>query len=298
MTKTQPNPANHTSAPKTGSAFVIGHPIDHSRSPLIHTHWLGQYGLGATYLPYDVSPGELNGFFSRLRSATFVGGNVTLPHKERALDLCDQHSAEAKIIGAVNTIHISNNKICGSNTDAYGFLANLDQNQPGWDQNLASAIVLGAGGAARAVILALIERGAEKIIILNRTVQKASNLATHFSAHTTNTNIIFAPPGDFDRFAPTAGLLVNTTSVGLNGTRHQALELNRLNKTALVTDIVYTPLHTPLLKEAAGMGLSVCDGLGMLLHQAVVPGFELWFNIRPEVTPELRRMIQRHIKGC
>ncbi len=286
--------ADKPPAAPPGNAFVIGHPISHSRSPLIHRHWLDQYGLDATYKPHEILPRELKRFFSRIRSGAFIGGNITLPHKEPALALCDQLSREAKIIGAVNTIHVRNAEIHGFNTDVYGFLANLDQNAPGWDDNLASAIVLGAGGAARAVILALIQRRATKIIIVNRTEKKAANLATHFSAHTVNTNIIFAPPGEFNRFAPTANLLVNTTSVGLNGTRHRWIDLSGLDRSALVTDIVYTPLHTPLLKEAAGLGLSVCDGLGMLLHQAV-PGFELWFNVRPAVTPRLRRIIQADI---
>jgi len=289
------NPSNQPPVRQFSPAFVIGHPIAHSLSPLIHTYWLNHYSLDGRYQPHDVPPAGLKAFFARIKSGHFSGGNITLPHKERALELCEIVSGEAKAIGAVNTIYLRAGKICATNSDAYGFLANLDQNQPGWDKKLDSAIVLGAGGASRAIILALIKRAAKTIIILNRTEQKAKNLAAHFRAQAGETRLVAANLAQFDRFAPTAGLLVNTTSVGLNGTRHHKLELQKLKKTALVSDIVYNPLQTPLLHEAAQLGLATVDGLGMLLHQAV-PGFELWFGVRPEVTIELRQTIEHHLR--
>jgi len=296
MSHLSENPKDQSPAAQPGGAFVIGHPVSHSLSPLIHAFWLKQYSLDGSYTAHDIFPDELAAFFKQLKSGYFTGGNITLPHKERVLDLCDNVSSEAKAIGAVNTIYLRQGKICATNTDAYGFLANLDQNQPGWDNKLDNAIVLGAGGAARAIILALIQRAARNIIILNRTEQKAKDLAVHFSAQTDKTSITAAGLEQFERFAPTANLLVNTTSVGLNGTCHNGLELKNLKKTALVTDIVYNPLQTPLLKDAARLGLATVNGLGMLLHQAV-PGFELWFGVRPEVTDELRQIIERYMQG-
>ena len=267
-------------------AFVIGHPIAHSRSPLIHGTWLKTYGIDGSYEAIDVAPGELPEFVAALRAGAFAGGNVTIPHKETVFALCDDVDPLARRIGAVNTLVASDGRVWGTNTDYLGFLGNLDQEAPGWDDGLDEAIVTGAGGAARAILVALAERGVKHIAVLNRTADKAAALAREmgpqFSGHSL---------AEFTALAPRAGLLVNTSSIGMHGTRFDNLPLASLPKTALVTDIVYTPLLTPLLAEAREAGLRSVDGLGMLLHQAV-PGFEAWFGRRPEVTPMLRAAVE------
>ncbi len=267
-------------------AFVIGHPIAHSRSPMIHGYWLKLYGIEGSYEAIDVAPDALPAFFERIRAGEFVGGNVTIPHKELAYDLCDDRDDLAEDIGAVNTLVRHGTQIAGLNTDYLGFLGNLDQQAPGWDKIKGEAIVLGAGGASRAVLVALKARGIGSIRLLNRTVDKAEALALEFEGP-----IRCGPLGDFASLAPEAGLVVNTSAVGMKGTRFDSLRLDRLPKTALVTDIVYTPLITPLLADAQKLGLRTVDGLGMLLHQAV-PGFEAWFGTRPDVTPELRALVE------
>lgn len=271
----------------TTKAFVIGHPIAHSRSPLIHGTWLDHYGIDGTYEAIDVSPEALPAFFDRLRHGAFAGGNVTIPHKEAVFALCDRVDPLAREIGAVNTLIAGNGEVFGTNTDYLGFLGNLDQNAPGWDKNLKEAIVLGAGGAARAILVALARRGIGRIHVLNRTRDKGEALAGAlqgpFTAHGLD---------DFSTLAPRTGLVVNTTSIGMHGTGFENLPLALLPERALVTDIVYTPLITPLLAEARRMGRPVVDGLGMLLHQAV-PGFAAWFGTNPEVTPQLRSAVEK-----
>ncbi|WP_407648184.1 shikimate dehydrogenase [Devosia rhodophyticola] len=266
-------------------AFVIGDPIKHSRSPLIHGHWLAQFGLDGTYEAINVTPEGLPEFFDRLRTSEFAGGNVTIPHKEAVFALCDSVDPLARAIGAVNTLVVENAKVHGTNTDYLGFLGNLDAAAPGWSDRIEQAIVLGAGGAARAILVALAARKIASVHILNRTVATAEKLAVEingpFQSH---------PLGEFEQLAPDAGLLVNTTSIGMHGTAFEALNLSCLPKSALVTDIVYTPLVTPLLAEARTLGLATVDGLGMLLHQAV-PGFEAWFGQRPVVDQGLRDQI-------
>jgi shikimate dehydrogenase len=267
-------------------AFVIGHPIAHSRSPLIHNHWLEAYGIDGSYEAIDIAPADLPAFFDRLRRGEFAGGNVTIPHKEAVFSLCDERDPLAEEIGAVNTLVVTDGAITGSNTDYLGFLGNLDQNAPGWSDGLGEVIVLGAGGAARAILVALKSRDVPAIHLLNRTRGKADDMALDLGGP--------IRPGalsDFAARAPAAGLVINTSSVGMKETRFDALDLGALPKTALVTDIVYVPLVTPLLADAHALGLKTVDGLGMLLHQAV-PGFEAWFGIRPEVTPELRRLVE------
>ena len=267
-------------------AFVIGHPIKHSRLPLIHRHWLDRYGVAGSYDAIEVLPEDLPGFFGRLRSGEFTGGNVTLPHKEQAFALCDERDRATEHLGAFNTLSTSGAEghivIRGSNTDLYGFLANLDQRAPGWDTGLNEAIVL----AARAVAAALDLRARGTVHVLNRSVERAAGLVRDL-----NGKLQAASLDSFSALAPRAGLVVNTTTLGMHGTRFEGLALDRLPATALVTDIVYTPLETPLLAEARALGLRTADGLGMLLHQAV-PGFEAWFGVRPEVTPELRALIE------
>ncbi len=268
-------------------AFVIGHPIKHSRSPLIHGTWLSQYGIEGSYEPFDVAPEDLPRFIERLRDGEFAGGNVTIPHKEHVFGLCDSVDPLAKTIGAVNTlVRQADGRIHGFNTDYMGFLGNLDQNAPGWAEGLGRAIVLGAGGASRAILVALRERGVPEIVVLNRTPDKAAALVREIGGPFASGGL-----GDHARFAGGAGLVVNTTSIGMHGSRFEDLDLNLLPRSALVTDIVYVPLVTPFLAEARALGLRTVDGLGMLLHQAV-PGFEAWFGVRPEVTAELREKVE------
>ena len=270
----------------TTKAFVIGHPIGHSRSPLIHGTWLAEHGIDGSYEAIDVAPAELPTFFDRLRSGEFAGGNVTIPHKEAVFALCDSVDPLATMIGAVNTLVVRDGKVHGSNTDYLGFLGNLDAEAPGWSDGPADAMVIGAGGAARAVLVALRRRDGGKVHVLNRTIGNAQALVDDidgpFEAHGFDA---------FDELAPQTGLVINTSSIGMHGTRFDWLDLALLPETALVTDIVYAPLITPLLADAKARGLQIVDGLGMLLHQAV-PGFEAWFGVRPEVTLALRARIE------
>lgn len=266
-------------------AFVIGYPIGHSKSPLIHGTWIAEYGLEASYEPIEVAPEALADFIARVRDGEFVGGNVTIPHKEAVMALSDEVDPLAAKIGAVNTLVVRDGRILGSNTDYMGFLANLDAGAPGWDRGLDSAIVLGAGGASRAILAGLIDRGVARIDLLNRTSARAETLAADFGAS--------VHPGaltDFAARAESAGLVVNTSSVGMGGTAFEGIALSALSPRAVVTDIVYTPLVTPLLAQAGERGLATVDGLGMLLHQAV-PGFTAWFGKKPAVTAGLRRAI-------
>ena len=270
----------------TIKAFVIGHPIAHSRSPLIHGTWLAEHGVDGSYEAIDVAPAQLPAFFDRLRSGEFAGGNVTIPHKEAVFALCDSVDPLATTIGAVNTLVVRDGKVHGTNTDYLGFLGNLDAEAPGWSDGPADAMIIGAGGAARAVLVALRRRDGGKVHVLNRTVGNAQALVDDidgpFEAHGFDA---------FDELAPQTGLVINTSSIGMHGTRFDWLDLALLPETTLVTDIVYAPLITPLLAEAGARGLQTVDGLGMLLHQAV-PGFEAWFGVRPTVTPALRARVE------
>jgi shikimate dehydrogenase len=270
----------------TTKAFVIGHPIAHSRSPLIHGAWLKEHGLDGSYEAIDVAPADLPAFFQRLRSGEFAGGNVTIPHKEAVFALCDSVDDLARMIGAVNTLVVRDGKVHGTNTDYLGFLGNLDANAPTWSDGPNDALIIGAGGAARAVLVALRRRNGGKVHVLNRTLANAEALVEEidgpFSAHGFE---------DFAALAPRIGLVVNTSSIGMHGTRFNWLDMSLLPKTALVTDIVYTPLETPLLAQARAHGLRTVDGLGMLLHQAV-PGFAAWFGVTPKVTPQLRALVE------
>ncbi len=270
----------------TKKAFVIGHPIAHSRSPLIHGTWLAEHGIDGSYEAIDVAPEALPRFFERLRSGEFAGGNVTIPHKQDVFALCDSVDALAHQIGAVNTLVVKDGKVHGTNTDYLGFLGNLDAEAPGWSDGTSQAIVIGAGGAARAILVALAERGIGQVHVLNRTQANAKALVDAMDGP-------FAAHGfeAFAELAPQTGIVVNTSSIGMHGTRFDWLDMTLLPKTALVTDIVYTPLVTPLLAEAAKHGLRTVDGLGMLLHQAV-PGFAAWFGVTPEVTPALRAAVE------
>jgi shikimate dehydrogenase len=274
----------------TRKAFVIGHPIKHSRSPLIHGQWLAEHAIDGSYEAIDVAPDALPSFFERLRRGEFVGGNVTIPHKEAVFALCDSVDPLAASIGAVNTLVVTDGRVHGTNTDYLGFLGNLDAAASGWDRPDRPAIVLGAGGAARAVLVALKSRGLA-VRLLNRTLVTAEALAHEFGGDITASEL-----DTFNTVAPGAGLVVNTTSIGMQGSRFDGLDLAILPADALVTDIVYVPLQTPLLADARALGLATVDGLGMLLHQAV-PGFEAWFGVRPTVTPVLRARIQATLES-
>jgi len=265
-------------------AFVIGHPIAHSRSPKIHGHWLKSYGLAGSYEAIDVAPGDLAGFIAALRENGFRGGNVTIPHKEAVFELVDRIDPAAERIGAVNTLWFEDGRLWGGNTDAHGFAANLDEHAPGWAAN-GPAVVLGAGGAARAIIYALKERGVRDIRILNRTLERAGDLRDRFGEGISAHRLEAA-----GELLADAGLLVNTTALGMHGNEGLPADPAALPDKAIVTDIVYVPLETPLLAAARARGLACVDGLGMLLHQAV-PGFERWFGKRPEVTAELRDLV-------
>ena len=270
-------------------AFVIGWPIKHSRSPIIHGHWLKTYGLAGSYEAVPVEPAALAGFLSSLAANGFVGGNVTVPHKEGAFAAADRADEIATRLGAANTLWLEDGKLCASNTDAYGFLANLDAGRPGWDEAKGPAVVLGAGGAARAIVHALATRGLAPIRIANRTLSRVDDFKERFGP------AIEAVSWE-NRSAALDGarLLVNTTSLGMAGEPDIDINLGRLPPDALVTDIVYVPLETGLLRAARQRSNPVVDGLGMLLHQAV-PGFERWFGLRPEVTDELRAVVLAHI---
>ncbi len=267
-------------------AFVVGHPIRHSRSPLIHGHWLAEHGIDGTYECIDVAPDAFEAFFRGLPGSGFAGGNVTIPHKEAAYRLADTLTPRAKRIGAVNTLIVEGDRVRGDNTDAPGFIAHLDQSLgEGWPERIGgTALVLGAGGAARAIVVGLVERGLS-VRVANRSPERARALAELDPDHVAALAWEAVP----EALAET-GLLVNTTSLGMAGHPPLALDLAPLPDRAAVADIVYVPLETPLLAAARARGLAAVDGLGMLLHQAV-PGFAAWFGLRPAVTPALRQKI-------
>ncbi len=272
-----------TTAPR---ACIIGHPVKHSRSPLIHGFWLETLGLPGSYGREDVAPDAAEAFIRDLAGSGYVGGNVTMPHKEAAFRAVARRTARAEALGAVNTVWYRDGELWGDNTDIVGFLANLDEGAPGWDAKLKKAVVLGAGGASVAIVAGLIERGAERILVANRTVERAEELSARFGSAVQGRPW---PPSPDDLAG--ADLLVNTTSRGMGGKDDLDLDLSPLPAHAVVTDAVYVPLRTGLLRDAAARGLRTVDGLGMLLHQAV-PGFEHWFGRRPAVTPDLRRLIE------
>lgn len=267
----------------TRRVAITGCPVAHSRSPVIHRHWLALHGIDGTYDRVEVKPEDAPAFYRDIAAHGLSGCNVTVPNKEAAAAACDELDDAARIMGAVNTISLdADGRVLGSNTDGLGFLGNLDQEVPGWDGEVRHAVVLGAGGAARAVIWALLSRGVKKVSVVNRTKSKAEDLCARFGADSIAC--------DWDNLGEILGetdLLVNTTSLGMAGQPALDLSLSRLPETAIVNDIVYVPLETPLLADARARGLCAVDGLGMLLHQAV-PGFERWFGVRPRVTDELR----------
>ena len=269
---------------KPRAACLIGWPAAHSRSPLIHHYWLRTLGIEGGYNIEAVPPEGFADFVLHLSSRGFVGGNVTIPHKERALALSTP-DPRARAVGAANTLWYDHGELCSTNTDVEGFINNLDACAPGWDA-ATDALVLGAGGSSRAVVFGLIERGIKRVHLANRTVARARLLADQFGA--------CVDPVEWDAIGdllPSSALLVNTTSLGMQGQPALEIDVSRLPAPAVVADLVYVPLDTALLSAARARGLRTADGLGMLLHQAV-RGFELWFGQRPRVTPELRALVE------
>jgi shikimate dehydrogenase len=274
---------------KARAACLIGWPAAHSRSPLIHHYWLRKLGIEGGYIIEAIPPEGFAEFVSRLSARGFVGANVTLPHKERALALTTP-DIRARAVGAANTLWYDGAELRSTNTDIEGFIGNLDASADGWD-GIEEALVLGAGGSSRAVVFGLIERGIKRVHLANRTMERAQALADQFGAA--------VRPIEWDAIndvLPRAGLLVNTTSLGMHGQPALDVDLSLLPAQAIVADLVYVPLETALLKAARARGLRTADGLGMLLHQAV-RGFELWFGQRPEVTPELRALVEADLRG-
>ncbi|MDR3488583.1 MAG: shikimate dehydrogenase [Bradyrhizobium sp.] len=277
-----------TAETKARAACLIGWPAAHSRSPLIHHYWLRTLGIEGGYNIEAVPPEGLAEFVLHLSAHGFVGANVTIPHKERALAL-SAPDARARAVGAANTLWYDGDELRSTNTDIEGFLHNLDAAAPGWDA-AGEALVLGAGGSSRAVVFGLIERGFRRVHLANRTIDRARALADQFGAS--------VHPVAWDAIGellPDAGLLVNTTSLGMHGQPPLVIDVSRLPSPAVVADLVYVPLETALLAAARARGLRTADGLGMLLHQAV-RGFELWFGQRPHVTPELRALVEADLK--
>jgi shikimate dehydrogenase len=275
----------------TPRCFVLGHPVAHSRSPLIHGSWLAEHGLAGSYERVDVAPPDLAAFVLRLRAGEFTGGNVTVPHKEAMLGLVDHATDAARAIGAVNTLWREGERICGDNTDVSGFLAHLDATAPGWDRRVGTALVLGAGGAARGIAYGLKGRGIGRIILANRSRDRADELASALGK-----SVEAADWAQRGALVAEADLVVNTTALGMQGQPPLVIDLAHLRPGTIVDDIVYVPLKTPLLIEAERRGGVPVDGLGMLLHQAV-PGFARWFGVTPAVTPALRAKLEADILG-
>ncbi len=266
-------------------AAITGHPVSHSRSPLIHGYWLERHGIEGTYGRLDVQPENAESFYRNFADAGLIGANVTVPFKEIAARACDWLDDAASAMGAANTLWLDETgRLCGANTDGLGFLGNLDQLAPDWDKTPGTAVVLGAGGAARAIVWALISRNYTTVHIVNRTREKAEKIADEFGNGT-----IAHDWDNLGTILSRAGVLVNTTSLGMTGKPPLEIDLSNLPATTLVNDIVYSPLETDLLKQAAARGNPTVDGIGMLLHQAV-PAFERWFGERPVVTDELRML--------
>lgn len=271
-------------------AGVIGWPVKHSLSPQLHGWWLKQYGIAGEYQSYPVEPGTLREFIGSLKNNGFKGVNVTVPHKQEVLQYLDRLTPVAQGIGAVNTVVVEvDGTLLGDNTDAYGFITSLKAEAPGFNPALP-AIVLGAGGAARAIVASLQNAGVRNLILINRTREHAQELA-----HSLGVTAYIAGWNDLPTLLPQAGLLVNTTVLGMAGQPPLEIDPAGLGKGAVVFDLIYNPLETPLLRAARIQGNTALNGLGMLLHQAV-PGFEYWFGKRPEVMLEQRRSLEALLK--
>ena len=266
-------------------AGVIGHPINHSKSPLIHSYWIETYGPNGSYDAIDIEPEKLKDGVQKLIDTGYAGFNVTVPHKQEIFKLCESVEETARAIGAVNTVVIKEGRLFGSNTDAFGFIENIRRSIAGIDFGSRPCVVLGAGGAARAVVYGLIGAGAKSIIIANRSRDKADDIVRM------NTEIVRAVDWDARNAAlDGAGFLVNTTSLGMTGKPELSMDLSNLPVDAVVSDIVYAPLKTSLLVQAESRGNHIVTGIGMLLHQAR-PAFEKWFGVLPDVTEELQKKV-------
>lgn len=267
-------------------AGVIGMPIAHSRSPRLHGYWLKKYNIEGHYIPIPVMPENLADVLRTLPRAGFVGANVTIPHKEAVLTLADVVTDRAALIGAANTlIFRQDGKIHADNTDGYGFIANIRQAAPDWSPSLGPAAVIGAGGAARAVVASLLNSGVNELRLTNRTRIRSEQIRAEFGAR-----IVVYDWAQAGNMLEGASTVVNATSLGMSGNHPLRIPFDALAPDTLVTDLVYTPLMTPFLAEAKARGCKIVDGLGMLLHQAA-PGFERWFGQRPEVDEETRRIV-------
>lgn len=270
----------------TKIAAVIGDPIAQSLSPYMHNYWLEKYEIDGIYIPLKVSKDEFPKFLKSLPELGFTGCNITIPHKETTLNLCNFISKAAKQIGAVNTVTIKDGKIYGDNSDYFGFIENIKSEHPNFDFKDKKVLLLGAGGASRAIIFALLQEGVKEIIIANRSSDKAENLTKIFEK---TKSIKWS---QIDKILPNIDLLVNSTSLGMKGQDELEINLNNLNKSALVCDIVYKPLMTKLLTDAQNQGNPICTGIGMLIYQGIV-GFEKWFGKKPEVDKTLiKKMIE------
>lgn len=265
---------------------VLGSPVAHSKSPILHGFWLKKFGLQGYYMPIDVMTKDLESVLQTMPSMGFIGANVTLPHKEKVLSIADHISDRAALIGAANTLVFQQDgKIYADNTDGYGFIENIRQQAPAWQATEGQALVLGAGGAARAVVSALLEAGVQEVSIANRTRSRAEQLQSDFGARV---NVVeWVKVGTEIQYAHT---LVNTTSLGMTGKPALNICLDELKPETLVTDLVYSPLETEFLQAAREKGCTVVDGLGMLIHQAV-PGFERWFGQKPVVDQIVRDIL-------
>lgn len=278
-----------TAEKRGGAVCVIGWPAGHSRSPLIHNYWIKKYGINGEYRREAVPPDQFAAFISSLAEKGYVGANITLPHKEAVLALTEPDS-RARAIGAANTLWYEGTHLKSTNTDVEGLLGSLDAAVPGWDKGMEKAVVLGAGGAARAVVFGLVERGVERIHVVNRTVERAEAFTKRFGSR-----VHAARWTEMTGLFTGAELLINTTSLGMQGQPELVVNLKALPDSAVVVDAVYAPLETSLLKAAKARGLRVADGLGMLLYQAV-RGFSLWYGVTPEVTAELRALVEADLK--
>ncbi len=270
-------------------ACVIGYPIKHSRSPLIHNHWLKELGIHGSYERREVPPNALEDFLTRLPAEGLVGCNVTLPHKETACRYIAHLDDRARLTGSINTVYLRQGETWATSTDGEGFAENILWRMPGYRFGGNTATVLGAGGSSRAIIDELLRRGMRQIFLANRTMEKAEAIAGVFGR-----DVVPLPLSDLDNCFPETNLLVNTTSAGIANDARLHVPFARLPKGAIVADVNYVPLITPFLCDAQACGFPVVTGLGMLLHQAVT-GFSLWFGQRPKVTEDLHTMIARDI---
>lgn len=270
-------------------ACLMGHPVAHSRSPMIHGYWLKELDIAGAYDLRDLTSGEFPGFLTRLEANGYVGGNVTVPHKEAAFRLVDTRDEAAEAVGAVNTVWLENGRLRGGNSDTHGFIANLDDQAPGWDAPSGQAVILGAGGAARSAAYALLKRRM-RVALVNRTLQRAQELAAYYGPGVRACSYDALPP-----LLAEATLLVNCTSAGMIGKPRLEIDLEPLKTDAVVYDVVYVPLETELLAAARTRGNRTVDGLGMLLQQAGF-GFHKWFGAMPVVTPALRTLVEDDIR--